>query len=112
LALASAADSLWQSLLLEREADGVTPGIGQFGQSLGQTEYEQRRGVGSDRDTGLPALDPVERHAAHRCPLRHQCDRDPPPAPRVAEVSSQLEEGAPDGNRERRATVYMVHNTI
>ena len=37
---ASAADSLWQPLLLEREADGVTPGIGQFGQSLGQTEYE------------------------------------------------------------------------
>jgi hypothetical protein len=87
-------------LLFELEPDGVVLRIGDVRKMVGQSQDEQHGRVAAHRHTGLTLFDLEERHAADGRTLGGDLHRDTSSPPRVADVMSQLAQGAPDRDRE------------
>ena len=87
-------------LLFELEPDGIVLRIGDVRQMVGESQDEQHRRVAAHGHAGLALFDLEERHAADGCALGSDLDRNASSASRVADVTPQLAQGAPDGDRE------------
>src|SRR5579885_72344 len=87
------ADTLWQLLFFEAQADAVAARIGKLLHPFHEAEDKQHCHISSDEDAGVALFDLKPRRLANRRPLRRDGDWNPPPTARISNVVAELAQG-------------------
>jgi hypothetical protein len=85
-------------LLVKLEAYRVIPRVGQLGEPISHSHYEQDDGIVSNRDARLAFFDFDQGRPAYGCALSSDFCGNPPPPSRVSNIVAKLAQGARDGN--------------
>lgn len=88
------ADPLWEALGIQFQPHTVCGHIGESGQAIQHAEDKQHRGVNTKGNCGIAAFHLVQGGACYRDSLRHGPELDASSPPRIADVLSELGQGA------------------
>ena len=93
-------DTLREPFLFQAQSNRIVPGVSQLRQTVRHPKDEEHGGINPQGDARIALLQPVESHAADKCPLRHDRRGNTATAARIPDVRAQFPQGPADGNRQ------------
>ncbi len=92
-------DTFGQCRTRQHLSGGIVADVGEVSETFQQAERLENASIDPDADARVPRLDPLESRARRERAFGHHSHGQPPTPTGVADVSTKLAQGAPNGRR-------------